>query len=148
MAAAERPGEVPGPARPDSTPEADCPACDLARAAEPALQLRRDEVPSLPAHGPPEGAGRAASLPAVAEPGMPSGRDFEDRPGRTGAAAFVETYTGSAVESRAAASKAERPQVIVDRLDVLVREPAPSPAAARPAADPGRMLRARYLRRL
>lgn len=43
---------------------------------------------------------------------------------------------------------ADRPQVIIDQLDVMIREEAPPRVAGPRAADHGRMLRARYLRRL
>jgi hypothetical protein len=110
---------------------------------------RPEAVPALAAHGPPERAERTAPERTIARPVAPSGPDFGDLPGWSGAAAHVEAFPGPLADQRGAAdSKAERPQVVIDRLDVLIHEPAPTPAAARPVADPGRRLRARYLRGL
>ena len=57
---------------------------------------------------------------------------------------FAEAFGGSG----AGAPAPQRPQVIIDQVDVLIHEPAAPAVAARPAFDAGRAMRARYLRRL
>jgi hypothetical protein len=42
----------------------------------------------------------------------------------------------------------DAPTVTIDQVDVIIHEPPPPPASARPAFDQSRAMRARYLRRL
>lgn len=138
------------PFQSDLAPGATPPHPDLATEEEPSnLQaLRRDAAPSLPAQAEANMPDRAAPGSGLAGPLPPSGAGFADRSDGRGAAYFEPQY-GSAFEPRsAAAASAELTPVIIDQLDVLIHEPAPSSPAARAAPDHGRMLRARYLRRL
>jgi hypothetical protein len=111
--------------------------------------LHRDSAPQAPAHDTPEGARRIARESSLAEPASPPDRGFGHGSQSLGAAARFQANTAPDGGPRGAAvASADRPQVTIDRLDVLVHEPAPSQSAARPAPDHGRKLRARYLRRL
>jgi hypothetical protein len=124
---------------------------DLAGEEEPSnLQaLRRDATVQLPAHGESGETGRAAQGSVLAGDVSPSIPGFQDRSGGVGSAAYFETDYGTVLEPRGnVGARAEPSPVIIDQLDVVIHEPAPSPSAARIVADHGRMLRARYLRRL
>ena len=57
-------------------------------------------------------------------------------------------YDAPESSPNAAPSARERPQVVIDQIDVLIHEQAPQRPASRPRTDPDRALRARYLRRL
>jgi hypothetical protein len=122
---------------------------DMANEEEPpAMQaLRRDVAPSVPA---------PAATPTAADPGFAG---FGAPP----AGPFAENFGGGEVYMPAPpagfdapysevgasnASAPQRPQVIIDQVDVLIHEPVAPAAAARPAFDAGRAMRARYLRRL
>jgi hypothetical protein len=59
------------------------------------------------------------------------GGNFHKLPGRAGDGAFRDA-----------------PTVTIDQVDVIIHEPPPAPASARPAFDQSRAMRARYLRRL
>jgi len=140
------------PFQSDLEPGATPPHPDLANEEEPSdLQaLRRDVVPQSPPPGRSERPGHVIDGGEGQEPAAPYGPGYGDRFSQSGAAATFQARDGQLFEPRRAASTgADRPQVIIDQLDVLIHEQAPSPrAAARPATDQGRMLRARYLRRL
>ena len=138
------------PFQSDLEPRATPPHPDLAAEEEPSdLQaLRRNATPQLPTSVRPDGPGRAAQGPALPEIVSSFDTGFGDRSDGTGAAAYFEPRYGSMLEPRGSAgANAERSPVIIDQLDVLIHEPAAPPSAAR-SADHGRMLRARYLRRL
>jgi hypothetical protein len=131
----------------DLSPDAMSAHPDLAYEEEPpALQaLRRDVVPPRPAR--PEQT-RAAALP-------PAPRDTEgwSRDLTVGAGAGPELGFGTdyrAVPSVVSASShaSERPQVVIEQLDVLIHEPPLDAARGEMQHDYGRSLRARYLRRL
>ncbi len=64
-------------------------------------------------------------------PGDIGGGIFHDLPGRAGNGA-----------------SGDPPTVTIDQVDVIIHEPPPAPAPARPAFDQSRAMRARYLRRL
>jgi hypothetical protein len=90
----------------------------------------------------------ADSRGAPAEP-IPPWYPAEERAAQSAYPAAPPTSAGSVIPAPATASLgAERPQVLIDQIDVLIREPAaPAPAAGH-TPDTGRSLRARYLRRL
>jgi len=104
--------------------------------------LRRDVAPSVP---PPAAAPTAADPGFGAQPGEPFAEKFGggelDIPGPPAGfdAPFTEAVGGS---------PPQRPQVIIDQVDVLILEPGAPAVPARPAFDAGRAMRARYLRRL
>lgn len=132
-------------------PGATPPHPELAAEEEPAdlRALRRDTSPQPAAHGTAEGPGRAAQGSIVPESVAPFNPGFGDRSEGMGTGAYFEADGGPVLTPpRAVGASAERPQVIIDQLDVLIHEPAPSHYAARAGADRDRMLRARYLRRL
>ena len=108
--------------------------------------LRRDVAPAAP---PP-------ATPTVADPGFAG---FGAQP----AEPFAEKFGGGEVYipgppagfdapftevGGSSASAPQRPQVIIDQVDVLIHEPVAPAVPARPAFDAGRAMRARYLRRL
>lgn len=116
---------------------------DLANEEEPSdLQaLRRDVVP--PRHA------SAAPLPAPAP--APCATDaWLPRPMADWTAAepdFAPKEAPFETDSFTPAPASARPQVIIDQLDVLIHEPVAA-EPARALADHGRLMRARYLRRL
>lgn len=120
---------------------------DMANEEEPpAMQaLRRDVAPSVPA---------PAATPTAADPGFAG---FSAQPGEP----FAEKFGGGEVyipgppagfdapfTEAAGGSSPQRPQVVIDQVDVLIHEPVAPAVPARPAFDAGRAMRARYLRRL
>jgi len=118
---------------------------DLANEEEPSdLQaLRRDVAPPRPAS--------AAAPPPTFAPPAPRGADAwtpRPVPDWTGAGfGFAPETPAFEASGFAPAPAAGRAQVVIDQLDVLIHEPAAA-APPRPQADHGRLLRARYLRRL
>ena len=126
---------------------------DMANEEEPpAMQaLRRDIAPFAP---PPRAATPTADDPGFAGSGVESAEPFPAKFGGEevyipGPPAGFEThFTGALGGSGAGASAPQRPQVIIDQVDVLIHEPAAPAVSARPAFDAGRAMRARYLRRL
>jgi len=126
---------------------------DMANEEEPpAMQaLRRDIAPFAP---PPP-----AGIPTAADPGFAGFgvEPAEPFPAKFGGeepyipgppADFEARFTEAVGGSGAGASAPQRPQVIIDQVDVLIHEPAAPAVSARPAFDAGRAMRARYLRRL
>ena len=126
---------------------------DMANEEEPpAMQaLRRDIAPFAP---PPRAGTATAADPDFAGSGVESADPFPAKfsgeevyiPGPP--AGFETHFTGALGGSGAGASAPQRPQVIIDQVDVLIHEPAAPAVSARPAFDAGRAMRARYLRRL
>jgi len=126
---------------------------DMANEEEPpAMQaLRRDIAPFAP---PPRAGTPTAADPGFAGSGVESADPFPAKfsgeevyiPGPP--AGFETHFTGALGGSGAGASAPQRPQVIIDQVDVLIHEPAAPAVSARPAFDAGRAMRARYLRRL
>lgn len=125
---------------------------DMANEEEPpAMQaLRRDTAPFAP---PPAGIPTAADH-GFAGFGVEPAEPFPARFGGEAAyipgppAGFEASFTAAVGGSGAGASAPQRPQVIIDQVDVLIHEPAAPALSARPAFDAGRAMRARYLRRL
>ena len=128
---------------------------DMANEEEPpAMQaLRRDIASSAP---PPR---NPAGIPAAADPGFEGFgvEPAEPFPAKFGGeavyvpglpAGFEAGFAEAVGGSGAGAPAPQRPQVIIDQVDVLIHEPAAPAVAARPAFDAGRAMRARYLRRL
>jgi hypothetical protein len=129
---------------------------DMANEEEPpAMQALRRDIASF---APPP-----AAIPTAADPGSTGFgvEPAEPFPAKFGgeetyipgpSAGFEARFTGPVMEpvggSDAGASAPQRPQVIIDQVDVLIHEPAAPAVSARPAFDAGRAMRARYLRRL
>ena len=112
------------------------------------MQALRREVAAVPpaasfadtgySHDPPY-----QDRPADDRPHLPAALpDFFTRDGGYDAFDTAGSYAPHA------ASGNERPEVIIEQLDVLIHEPAPPPQPASTRTDHGRSLRARYLRRL
>jgi len=125
---------------------------DMANEEEPpAMQaLRRDVASFAP---PPAGIPTAAEMGSAAlgvEPAEPFPARFggEEAYIPSPSAGFEARFMGPVGGSDAGAAAPQRPQVIIDQVDVLIHEPAAPAVAARPAFDAGRAMRARYLRRL
>lgn len=91
------------------------------------------------AAGTPKSPGPAAQVPASVRPWLPRQPDFTapDAPTRS-----LPQQAPSTSQSP------ERAEVIIDKIDVLIHEPAAPASAPAPRQDTGRALRARYLRRL
>jgi hypothetical protein len=128
---------------------------DMANEEEPpAMQaLRRDTAPFVPP--PRHPADRAGAVgPGFdgfgLEPAQPHSANFYGEAGYIPGlpAGFAPPVAEAAGESRTDTPAPQRPQVIIDQVDVLIHEPAAPAAPARPAFDAGRAMRARYLRRL
>jgi len=122
---------------------------DMANQEEPpAMQaLRRD----VAAFAPPPGRAATAGGPAPEGFGTGEGGPFSSKFGdesayRPASPMSFEAGFGNAGGPGSAAS--QRPQVVIDQVDVLIHEPAAPQSAARPAFDSARAMRARYLRRL
>jgi hypothetical protein len=146
---AERP---PGPPlQPELAPQPASPRPDFTGEEELAGSPapRRAPAPRLPPPDAPRAADPTDPAPSISEPPLPPDRGRAGWSERAAAFADREPNFGPAfAPPDSVGASVERPQVIIDRLDVLVHEPAPSRSDARPAPDRGRMLRARYLRRL
>lgn len=120
---------------------------DMANEEEPPAMraLRRDVAPSAPA---------PAAMPAAADPGFagpgapPAGPFAEDFGGEVYMPAAPAGFDAPYSEVGGSTSAPQRPQVIIDQVDVLIHEPTAPAVPARPAFDAGRAMRARYLRRL
>lgn len=139
------------PFQSDLEPGASPPHPDLAAEEEPSsLQaLRRDSTAQLPASANSEGSGLASVGPAFGDDVPSSIPGYQDRSGGIGTLAHFEPDYSHAFEPRGVSGASAEPvPVIIDQLDVVIHEPAPAASAARAGADHGRMLRARYLRRL
>jgi hypothetical protein len=84
------------------------------------------------AHTRPAIAGESWMNLPFGSPHLPGdGGNFHELPGRAGDGA-----------------SGDAPTVTIDQVDVIIHEPPPAPASARPAFDQSRAMRARYLRRL
>jgi hypothetical protein len=95
-------------------------------------------------------SGEMPPMPAPAWPPVPL--PSADREGRSsrGADASLATLPPQALAEtpELPRDRFERPQVVIDRLDVLIHEPAPPARGPDSAERRSRSLRARYLRRL
>ena len=125
---------------------------DMANEEEPpAMQALRRDIASfapppagIPTAADPRSAGFGVA-PAEPFPAKFGGEEaYIPGPSAGFEARFMEPVGGS----DAGASAPQRPQVIIDQVDVLIHEPAAPAVSARPAFDAGRAMRARYLRRL
>lgn len=170
------PSLAPGEPPPDEVPKPEVTASEPG--PNPARALHRDLAPAMPAPAlsaaPPvapvaSGPGLDDSFQAQpgetfeafeawggddlggeAEPAGPPG--FEAWPEPTAAApAFAPPpfLPGAPASAATPLAAPERPQVLIDRIDVLIHEPAPIlPSGERTQRDRARSLDARYLRRL
>lgn len=122
---------------------------DLADQEEPSnLQaLRRDVAP--PRQGLAGAAPLTPAFPPARDPWLPRpAPDWGPAPEWAGAEpGFASEASVPEAASAMTGSAAGRAQVVIDQLDVLIHEPAAA-APARLQADHGRLMRARYLRRL
>ena len=94
------------------------------------------------------GASRAALLPSEPPVSIP-GVDRPEGPSwRSAAITALPPPRPVEMLSEAATARSERPQVVIDQLDVLIHEPAPPVRGPDLAKRRSRSLRARYLGRL
>ncbi|MCB4768045.1 hypothetical protein LGR54_05470 [Ancylobacter sp. Lp-2] len=126
---------------------------DMATEEEPpAMQALRRAIPR-PAGPSPRGEVGVPPPPGgVFDEGAPD-RSHPFAPAFGGEAAslahaLMPFDTGFAPAGGSGPDRSERPQVIIDQVDVVIHEPAPPAVAARAPFDAARAMRARYLRRL
>jgi hypothetical protein len=116
----------------------------------PAMQALRRDMASFAA--PPRSPAEMPAAPGFDRFGPEPADPFPATPGearyRPGPPAGFEPPFAETAGTGGAGAPPQRPQVIIDQVDVLIHEPAAPAAPARLAFDAGRAMRARYLRRL